>query len=192
MGRRGRVRGIGRRDVSVDATGFESRHISRHFLHRSGRMKQYRPFVKFSACVDHARHLILGLHGMRGPSNDASAFEPVVRQASRHVTIDRLMADAAYDAESLHVLCRDTLGIGDTLIPINDRGHPDAVPKTKYRREMFERLPQQDFNQRWHCESAFSQIKRRLGAALTARSHPGRLREISWLAITHNLMILAP
>lgn len=50
-----------------------------------------------------------------------------VRQACRHVAFDRLLADAGYDAEHNHALCRRELGIRSTVIPINER-RPNAPP----------------------------------------------------------------
>lgn len=48
----------------------------------------------------------------RGPSNDSPQFpEEAVRQAAQNVHFDRLLVDAAHDAERNHRLCRWKPGI---------------------------------------------------------------------------------
>ena len=56
---------------------------------------------------------------------------------------------------------------------------------------MRRRFPRALYHQRWHAESGFSQHKRRLGSALTARRDEARGREIVLRAVTHSLMLPA-
>ena len=54
----------------------------------------------------------------------ANAFDllaPAVIQASKFVQFDLLVADAAYDGEHNHRLCREELGISKTVIQLNKR-----------------------------------------------------------------------
>ncbi|WP_408015437.1 transposase [Sabulicella rubraurantiaca] len=53
------------------------------------------------------------------------------------------------------------------------------------------RFPRATYNQRWHAESGFSQHKRRLGSALTARGDHAQARELVLRVLTHNLILLA-
>ena len=53
------------------------------------------------------------------------------------------------------------------------------------------RFPKTTYHQRWHAESGFSQHKRRLGSALTARRNASQAREIVLRVLTHNFMLLA-
>jgi hypothetical protein len=76
-------------------------------------------------------------------------------QAARHVRFDRLLADAGYDAEHNHVLCREELGIRSTVIPARKR-RTRAWPTTKYRRQMKRRFFRRLYGQRWQVESAIS------------------------------------
>jgi transposase len=125
----------------------------------------------------------------RGPSNDSPQFPEAVRQASRNVCFERLLADAAYDAEHNHRLCREELGIRSTVIPINERG-ANAPPSGHYRAQMARRFHRRVYGQRWQVESAFSRNKRLLGAAVRARNDRSQARECLLRVLTHNLMIL--
>lgn len=179
-------------EVSIDATGLESRYVSRHFLRRQGRMKRYRSWAKLTSVCHHASYLIASLRVTRGPSNDAPEFIPVVKQASQRLTIDRLLADAAYDAEEHHRLCREQLGVRSTVIPINPRGPNRKAPRTRYRGQMYRRFHNRIYRRRWHAESVFSQLKRLLGSELRARTWASRIRECYCKVLTHNLMVIRP
>jgi transposase len=112
-----------------------------------------------------------------------------VRQASRNVSFDRLLADAGYDAEHNHTLCRRELGIRSTVIPINGRGG-NAPPSGHYRAQMARRFHRHVYGQRWQIESAISRNKRLLGPALRARSEETQAAECLLRVLTHDLMIL--
>ena len=101
------------------------------------------------------------------------------------------MADAGYDAEHNHRLCREELNVGQAVIRLNRRNTGRRWPKTPYRRAMRKRFPRPLYHQRWHAESGFSQHKRRLGSALTARRDAAQRRELALRVATHNLMLLA-
>lgn len=153
-------------------------------------MKRYRRYAKLTILCQNATHLIAGVAVRAGPCNDSPDLAPVMRQAARRLNIQTLYADAAYDAEANHRLCREELGIAQTVIPINARGHPEAIPQGPYRRQMKEQFPAEHYGQRWQVESVISRLKRRLGAALRSRTDQGRTHECFLRVLTHNLMIL--
>jgi hypothetical protein len=177
--------------VAIDATGLETRHISAHYFNRWGDLRfEQKTWPKLTAVCHTPTHLIAGVVPGRGPSSDSSQCSPAIRQAAEHIEIDRLLADMGYDAEYIHRLCREELGIRSTIIPLNMRNTGRRWPKTKYRRQMRKRFFNRKYGQRWQVESAFSRHKRRLGAALTARSEKTQHSEMLLRVLTHNLLIL--
>ena len=179
-------------EVAVDATGLDSRYASRHYVQRSG----YRRFARLAwprltvACHTNS-HLLLGAVFGRGPSQDSPQFPPAIRQAARRVPIGRVLGDAAYDAEHNHALCRDRLGIPESVFRLNPRNTGRKWPLTPYRRSMKRGFPRATYNRRWQVESAFSRHKRRLGPFLRSRSRPAQKAESQLRVLTHNLMLLA-
>ena len=179
-------------EATIDATGLESRHTSRHYVLRAGykRFLRYR-WPKLTVVCHNRTHLIAGLVVSDGPSQDSPQLPDAIHQACRHLPIRRLLADAGYDAEHNHRLCREQLCIRQTVIALNKRRSGRRWPKTPYRREMKRSFDSKRYGQRWQAESVFSRLKRNLGSALYARNDDSQLRECGLRSLTHNLMLLA-
>ncbi len=189
-----RAHGLGlideRPEAAVDATGLETQHASSYYVQRKG-YKRFRRkrWPKLTVVCHTATHLFAGLVVSRGPSNDSPQFPEAVRQAAANMAFDRLLADAAYDAEHNHRLCREELGIRSTVIALNARRGSKA-PSTKYRAQMQRRFHRRLYGNRWQVESAISRNKRLLGPCLRARNDDSQDRESVLRVLTHNLMIL--
>jgi len=176
--------------AAIDATGLESRHTSCYYVRRNG----YKSFLRYhwpkvTDVCDTKTNLLADCIVTRGNSNDSPQFEPAVIQASRFVQFTQILADADYDGEHKHQLCREELGITETMIPLNKR-RSRKWPKSRYRRQMKKYFDKELYNQRWQIESAFSRNKRLLGSALKARTEHSRERECFLRILTHNLMII--
>jgi hypothetical protein len=138
-----------------------------------------------------ASHLIVGAVPGVGPSQDSPNFIPAMRQAAGLMAFDTALADAGYDAEHNHRLCREELGLRQAVIALNPRNNGNRSPSGAYRRALWDAFPVSLYHQRWHAESAFSQHKRRLGSSLTTRGEAAQQRELALRVITHNLALLA-
>jgi hypothetical protein len=121
----------------VDATGLEARHVSAYFRLRRGEAKRpgrrRRAWPKLTAVVHTRSHLILGAVTGMGPAQDSPDFAPAMRQAAALLALDTALADAGYDAEHNHRLCREELGLRRSVIALNPRNTgpalaEDAVP----------------------------------------------------------------
>ena len=181
--------------AAIDSTGLESHHISPYFIRRRdskpkpGQTSQYTRFPKLGVLIDCSNHFILGYLTDQGPKPDIQDLAPTLKQTSSHIRIDWLTADAGYDSESNHRLCREEHGI-KTLIPPK-YGRPTTKPaKGYYRRLMQIRFNLEKYGQRWQAETVMSMIKRNLGIATTGRSHHSRRRDLMLIVLTHNIMIL--
>lgn len=174
----------------VDATGLEARHVSRHYVWRAGyRRFARRRWPKLTLVGDAQTHLIGAAVITWGPSQDSAEFPSALRQSARQVHWDRIIADAAYDAEHNHRLCREELKIRSTVIPLNKR-RGRRWPKEPYRRQMKRRFFRRIYHQRWQIESLISRLKRRLGSALRSRIWQTQKQECRLRVLTHNLMLL--
>ena len=178
---------------AIDATGLESRHVSSHYVWRSGQ-KRYamRKWPKLTAAYDIDSHLALAIHRCMGPCQDSPQFEPTIRDAARRQKLREVLADKGYDSEANHAVCRDELGIVSTIIAVRKNTNGTRQwPKTPYRRSMKRLENRAGYGQRWQAESAFSGLKRLLGSALAARVWDMQRAEMAIRVLTHNCMITA-
>jgi len=191
---RARLRGLlgGKPTAAVDGTGLDSRHASRHYTRRD-KSKRFpmRRYVLLSVVCHAESHLLAAAEVRVGPTNESPLFIDLIDEAGCHARWDRVLADAAYDAEHNHRLCREEWLIRSSVIALNRRRSGRKWPKTKYRRQMRRRFPKRVYRQRAQAESAFSRHKRLLGAALRSRSDAARERECYLRVLTHNVMLLA-
>lgn len=132
--------------AAIDSTGLESRHTSRYFIQRRSRTPnlyqtaQYTRYPKLGLLVDCSNHLVLGYLTDQGPKTDICDLEPTLAHTTSRVRIEWLTADAGYDSESNHRLCRDEYGIHTLIPPRHGR------PTTKPARGRYRRLMQTRFN----------------------------------------------
>ena len=178
---------------AVDATGLETRHVSRHYVFRSGQARYgMRKWPKLTAAYDVDSHLTLAIHRCMGPCQDSPQFTPVIREAAERQRIDQVLAYKGHDAEPNHVLCREELGIVRTVIAVRKNTNGTRQwPATKYRRAMKRREAREGHGQRWQAESAISAHERLLGSWLRARTWAAQRAEMALRVLTHNCMLLA-
>ncbi len=110
-------------------------------------------------------------------------------QAADVATIEKLLADAGYDAEWIHLAARIAFGVR-TIIPPK-HGRPSRGPPTGYyRRRMAKHFNTSLYRQRSQVETVFSMLKRRLGSAVNAYSPWSHRRALLLKVLTINIMIL--
>ena len=183
--------------AAIDSTGLESHHTSQYFINRRrqgstpGRTSHYTRYPKLGLLVDCSNHLILSYLTSLGPRTDIRDLAPTLKQTSTHVRVVCLLADAGYDSEANHELCRDTHGIMTVIPP--KLGRPTSNPaRGRYRRIMQTRFNKKRYGQRWQVETTFSMIKRLQGSATKGRSYHARRRDMMLMVLTHNIMIVSP
>ena len=175
--------------ASVDSTGLDSSNASRYYVRRRGDEMSYKTYPKMSNVVDNDTHLILSAVIDQGPKNDQVEFKQAVTQAHNRCRFSHLIGDKAYDSESNHRYLREQLRAG-SVIPARRQKEGCRTPQSRYRRQMYENFPKKAYGQRWQIESVYSQFKRTLGAALSARSLERRARELMLRVLTFNIMLI--
>lgn len=177
----------------MDATGFETRHVSRHFT-ASSRQGNWSSWPKLTVVMDVDSHFWLGADVCLGPCQDSPQFAPSVRQAARLQPITQILGDKGYDAEHNHRICREELSIPSTIIPTRRKSRLSgnrSWPTTPYRREMKRKSARVGYGQRWQVESSFSRHKRLFGSALRAKTWPMQSWELQLRVLSHNIRLLA-
>ncbi len=170
--------------AAMDATGLETTTASAHFQCRRG--GQRRKWVKVSTVVLCGSLLPLGLVLDWGPNNDKCQARELLAKAQQAAVPDRLYADAGYDAEWIHVQCREQWGVDSVIKPAVHRA--DGRRNGIWRRGMSERyLKRKGYGRRWAVESFFSGLKRTMGSMLTSRKPDQLLAEAAYRVLAYTL-----
>jgi len=174
----------------IDSTGLDARQASLYYINqRPSRSKRCKKWPKLSLFCDRRTHLVLAADARLGPRNDCPLLKPLARRASALVPVAQLLADAGYDSEENHRLCREELGIAESIIAVNLRGRR-RPPQDGYRAQMHQAFPKEIYRQRAQAESINSRIKRLLGASLRSRTATRQNQEAILRVITFDLMLL--
>jgi hypothetical protein len=170
--------------AAMDATGLARTTVSDYYCSRRGR--RFRQWVKVSVVVLCGRLLPLGLVVDLKPTHDCVHARQLLEQVQAVAQPERLYADAGYDAEWIHVQCREQWGVESVIQPVQRR--TDGTLGGKWRAQMTaDQLKQADYGRRWHVESFFSALKRTTGAALQARRPDQMLAEAALRVVAYAL-----
>lgn len=170
--------------AAMDATGLETTTASAHFQCRRG--GERRKWVKISTVVLCGSLLPLSLVMDWGPNNDKCQAKELIAKAQTAAVPDTLYADAGYDAEWIHVQCREEWGVESVIKPAVHRA--DGQRSGLWRSGMTEQyLRRKGYGQRWAVESFFSGLKRTMGSMLASRKPKQLLAEAAFRVLAYTL-----
>jgi hypothetical protein len=185
--------------AALDSTGLDCGHKSLYYIRRrNGDRKHwqtvaYSRYAKLEGAFDCQSHLMIGLLVSRGPRPDTDRFMPLLDDIHSRVRIGSALADAGYDSEPNHIYAREGYGV-KSFIPARIGRPTSKLPTGANRRRMKQRLNKHygAYGQRWQAETGFSMIKRRLTTAVYGKTYWSQCRELFLIAITYNILLLAP
>lgn len=170
-------------EMAVDSTGMQSTSASAYFQTRSGRKNS--KYVKLSLAILCGSLFPCSLVVGWGPKTDRSEAPEVLEKAMEKVRPKKLYADAGYDADWIHAVCREHWNVESFIPPSVTR--KDGTIGGVYRPKMAE-LPK-SYGKRWHIESFMSGLKRTTGSALNARIPKAMFAEAALRVITYALRL---
>lgn len=168
-------------EIAVDSTGMQNGVASLHYRTRRWGDGRARKTIKVSVAVVCGLLLPAALVVDLGASPDMTQMPSLMRQIESRVKPSCLLADAGYDAEWVHEVCRERWG-ATSAIPAVVRTR-DGTIKTKWRATMRE-LPA-IYGRRWHAESFMSGLKRTTMATLSSRTLSTLLAEASMKVLAY-------
>ena len=168
----------------MDATGLARTTVSDYFCSRRGR--RFRRWVKVSTVVLCGSLLPVALVVDLAPRHDCAQAPDLLAQTRSVVRPERLFADAGYDAEWIHVHCREDWGVTSVIPAVQRRA--DGRLGGKWRSQMRPAyLKKLGFGRRWAVESFFSGLKRTMGSALSARKPAQMIAEAAFKVLAYAL-----
>lgn len=167
--------------AAMDSTGLDTTSPSAYFESRRGR--RHRSYIKLSAIVLCGSLFPLAVVLDRGPSNDRVQVRALLDQAQTVGRPIQLLADAGYDAEWIHVRCREKWGVESLIVPSGQRA--DGQRNGRWRALMsVEHMRQRGYGKRWAIETFFSAFKRTMGSALSTRTSTTQMAEAAIRVLT--------
>jgi hypothetical protein len=161
-------------EVALDSTGLDPETCSSYFKSRCQRRPSRKHYLKVSLSVVVGALVAASAVADWGPCGDKVEVRALLEETARRLRVRTLYADGGYDAEWVHVWCREQANIA-SWIPAGVF-RPDGQVGGFWRAHMHKGLPK-SYGRRWAAESFFSAMKRLLGAALRARQPQQQLRE---------------
>jgi len=170
--------------AAMDATGLETTTASAHFQCRRG--GERRKWVKVSIIILCGSLLPMSLVMDWGPTNDKCQAQDLISKAQVVAMPDTLYADAGYDAEWIHVQCREEWGAESVIKPAVHRA--DGKRNGIWRSGMSKNyLAKMEYGKRWAVETFFSGLKRTMGSMLTSRKPNQLLKEAAFRVLAYTL-----
>lgn len=164
--------------VAVDSTGFSRTNPSFHYIKRINCEKPVKRYAKLSAFFDIKRRKFIALKVRVKPRHDIKDFNYLLKRISPK----ELIADSAYDAESVFEKCFDNKIKAVIKLRKN-------VKRGFYRRKMKKYYSEKGYHQRSLIESGFGSLKRKYGGCVYGKSFRSVNAEIYGKAIAHNLRL---
>ena len=171
-------------EAAIDSTGMETTSASAHYCSRSGKARK--KFIKVSVCVMAGSLLPSSVVLSWGPGNDKREAPELLAKAMTVNQPDRVFADAGYDAEWVHTVCREDWRVESIIKPAAHRS--DGTMSGTYRSQMTpETLKEKGYGRRWLVESFMSGLKRTTGATLNARGDHSLMAEAALRVLAYAL-----
>jgi hypothetical protein len=170
--------------AAMDATGLETTTASVHFQCR--RDGQRRKWVKVSTIILCGSLLPMSLVMGWGPTNDKCQAKSLLAKAQAVAMPDTLYADAGYDAEWVHVQCREVWGAESVIKPAQHRadGRRNGIWRSGMSKNYLKKMA---YGKRWAVETFFSGLKRTMGSMLTSRQPSQLLKEAAFRVLAYTL-----
>jgi hypothetical protein len=159
--------------VAVDSTGLDPGRTSSYFQARARRRGRKR-YVKLSVSVVVGALVAASTVADWGPCNDKTELPRLLTETHQRLRVRELYADKGYDAEWVHVWCREGAGIRSWIPPAVHRA--DGSVGGYWRNLMAQGLPPR-YGRRWAAESFMSGMKRVVGPWLRSRQPQQQLCE---------------
>jgi IS5 family transposase len=160
------------RRVAIDSTGFDRDRASRHYCQRANyRVRS----LKVTILVDVDTLHVVDVHCTTTKKHDTKIGEQVIKRNVKKLL--SVSGDKGYDWKKLRDELRSR-GVRP-LIKHREFTHLDKAHNS--------RMNDEDYNQRWMSETAFSSIKRTLDDGVRSRLWHREFREIILKAAVYNI-----
>jgi IS5 family transposase len=180
--------------IVLDSTGIKVTNRGEWLPHKRNVRKGY---LKIHVAVDIEKKKIVSLDVTSEEVYDGSRLKELVDNALENNTLERVIADGAYDSnENFQYLSNKNI---EAAIKVRKNSSYDrtvgCIPRKRIvlnQLKNFERWKTRvKYGSRWIAETVFSSVKRTFGEYVTAKRVPNMVKEMILKASLYNLFIIA-
>jgi len=179
--------------IVLDSTGIKVTNRGEWLPHKWNVRKGY---LKIHVAVDIEKKKIVSLDVTSEEVYDGSRLKELVDNALENNTLERVIADGAYDSnENFQYLSNKNI---EAAIKVRKNSSYDrtvgCIPRKRVvlnQLKNFERWKTRvKYGSRWIAETVFSSVKRTFGEYVTAKRFPNMVKEMILKASLYNLFII--
>jgi transposase len=176
---------------AVDSTGFGAVTYRRWFDLKHGREMKEHAWVKLHACVGVTTNVFTAVRVTDSDTNDCPELAPLIAATGERFALAEVSADKAYLSRGNLTAIEAAGAIPYIPFKSNSKAHGPAAWKRlwalfMYRSEEF----LAHYHQRSNVESAFSALKRLLGASVRSKLFVAQVNEVLCKVLCYNLTVL--
>lgn len=158
------------KDCSIDGTGFDRRHASKHYVKRA---KMTLHSLKVTLLINVKNLRIVDAHNTTTRKHDSQIILPLT---GKH-DIDSLRADMGYDDRKVRDILRS-------------RGTRPLIPHREFKnidKAHNARLDKKEYGKRAFSETVNSMLKRKYADCVSSRNWWNQFKEIRLMCFVHNI-----
>ena len=150
--------------AGIDGTGHSKQRGSKHYYRRIGKRTKKKDFIKVVGIDDLVTQLVLAVRIRKKARHDNVDFKPSINRVARHISVDTVIGDKAFDAQKNHDLVHEH---GALLItPLRNEDVPVWRTSGADRKKLKRYFPKRKYHQRSKKETVWSVVKQMFGDAV--------------------------
>jgi len=174
--------------IAVDSTGIKVTNRGEWIKEKW--LKERRGFIKIHVAVDTKSKQILSMKVTQEDTGDAKMLKPLVKEASKKASIEKLIGDGGYDSKD-NFQTLDDMKIEPVIkVRSNSVATGECKPRNNSVREQLSDYKKwkkkHGYGMRWMAESAFSSIKRTFGESIKSVRWENMVNELFLKASIYN------
>jgi len=165
--------------VAVDASGFQTNHMSYHFANRwnSQDKRKHRRYLKLTIAIDTNTQYIMSNKIRLSPRNDTIDFIPVLK----NLKCDFVVADRGYDSKKNRRFVLRQMK-SNPQIP-----YRSISPVYRFTGGSKLKFYKNIYHQRSKVETVFSVIKRKYGNFILSKTFESQKKELIFRLVAYNI-----
>ncbi len=167
-------------NYAIDSTGIESRHASKHYEKRIGRIRS--PFLKLSILAQSSKPYLIDDYAITDSHlHDVNHAKTLSKRFDLRNRI--IFADKAYDCEELMVINEENKNL--LYAPIRD--FKVKLPKGRLRRKIIKQFDKDKYHKGRNPIELIMFLLKGKGLIIRSKTKKNKIKELAWKILAYNI-----